>query len=120
MFKVNKLLLIAGLILSALLANAKQAGPVYVKTVQNEIDQGDAKDILDASKTSLVYKCNELGTDNGKLVNISGSAIYAKGEQSGGVKSKTRIRKAVKNGETWFLCKPQRLDTVTDGLKARS
>lgn len=99
---------------------AKSHGPVYVKAVTNEIDQGDAKDILDADKTALVYKCNELGADNGKLVNVSGSNTYAKGEQAGAVKSKTTIRKSVKSGETWFLCKPQRLDTVTDGLKARS
>jgi hypothetical protein len=122
MFKVNKLLIIVGVLISVLIANA---GPiklsqvkVFTQSIPNEIDKAKAIDAAVDGKT--VYKCSLQIADDlrAKLKNEAGTATYTTGPITG-PKSKGKIRKAVRKGETWYLCNMQAYDEASDTLRNR-
>lgn len=99
----------------------KSFTPIYVKApIANELSGAEAKDILDSNPKASVFVCNEqFIKGSGKIGNAPGTKVYAKGPLSG-EKSKYKVRRAIKSGETWMLCAPQYLDERTDNLTRKS
>lgn len=90
----------------------------YIQSVPNEIDKAEATDLAAEGKT--VWKCSQQESDDlrAKLRNASETTTYTAGPISG-VTKRGKVRKAVRNGETWYQCIVQVYDENRDALRNR-
>src|SRR5574343_1658785 len=121
MFKVNKLFIVLGILLAALISRADRVdtvktfkrGTVFLKSVPNEIELDDAKEAADEGK--LTWECSEVEAFSGKIAKVSGTKVYTTGPLTGH-RSKYLARKAA-NDTTVYQCQSVCLNKHTDTLR---